>query len=43
MRASEEPLPDNIMFKLSASEEAKFPLIAYTASEKFQTKSCMGS
>ena len=36
MRASEEPLPDNIMFKLSASEEAKFPLIAYTASEKFK-------
>ena len=36
MRASEEPLPDNIMFKLSASEEAKFPLIAYTASEDFK-------
>ena len=36
MRASEEPLPDNIMFKLSASEETKFPLIAYTASEDFK-------
>jgi len=36
MRESEEPLPDNIMFKLSASEEAKFPLIAYTASEEFK-------
>ncbi len=36
MRASEEPLPDNIVFKLSASEEAKFPLIAYTASEEFK-------
>jgi len=36
MRASEEPLPDNIVFKLSASEEAKFPLIAYTASEDFK-------
>ena len=36
MRASEEPLPDNIMFKLSASQETKFPLIAYTASEDFK-------
>jgi len=36
MRASEEPLPDNIVFKLSASEETKFPLIAYTASEDFK-------
>ena len=36
MRASEEPLPDNIVFKLSASQEAKFPLIAYTASEDFK-------
>ena len=25
MRASEQPLPDNIVFKLSASQEAKFP------------------
>ena len=36
MRASEEPLPDNIMFKLSASQEAKFPLIAYSESEEFK-------
>jgi len=36
MRESGQPLPDNIMFKLSASEEAKFPLIAYTASEEFK-------
>ncbi len=36
MRASEQPLPDNIVFKLSASEETKFPLIAYTASEDFK-------
>ena len=36
MRASEEPLPDNIVFKLSASQEAKFPLIAYSESEEFK-------
>ena len=36
MRESGQPLPDNIMFKLSASEDAKFPLIAYTASEEFK-------
>jgi len=36
MRESGESLPDKIMFKLSASEEAKFPLIAYTASEEFK-------
>jgi len=36
MRASEEPLPDNIVFKLVASQEAKFPLIAYSESEEFK-------
>ena len=36
MRESGESLPDNIRFKLSASEDAKFPLIAYTASEEFK-------
>ncbi len=36
MRESGQPLPDNIMFKLSASEDAKFPLIAYTESEEFK-------
>ena len=36
MRELDQPLPDKIMFKLSASEEAKFPLIAYTASEEFK-------
>jgi len=36
MRSLEQPLPDNIVFKLSASEEPKFPLIAYSASEEFK-------
>ncbi len=36
MRELDQPLPDKIMFKLSASEDAKFPLIAYTASEEFK-------
>ena len=36
MRELDQPLPDNIRFKLSASEDAKFPLIAYTASEEFK-------
>jgi len=36
MRESEQPLPDNIVFKLSASQEAKFPLIAYSESEEFK-------
>ena len=36
MRESGQTLPDNIAFKLSASEDAKFPLIAYTASEEFK-------
>ena len=36
MRASEQPLPDNIVFKLSASQETKFPLIAFSESEEFK-------
>ena len=36
MRALEQPLPDKIEFKLVASQETKFPLIAYTASEEFK-------
>ena len=36
MRDSEQPLPDNIEFTLSASQEAKFPLTAYTKSEDFK-------
>ena len=36
MRESEQPLPDNIVFKLSASQETKFPLIAYSESEEFK-------
>ena len=36
MRELEQPLPDKIEFKLSASEETKFPLIAYSASEEFK-------
>ena len=36
MRELDQPLPDKITFKLSASEDAKFPLIAYTASEEFK-------
>ena len=36
MRDSDQPLPDNIQFTLSASQKAKFPLIAYTASEEFK-------
>jgi len=36
MRESEQPLPDNIVFKLTASQETKFPLIAYTESEEFK-------
>jgi len=36
MRKSEQPLPDKIEFKLIASQETKFPLIAYTASEEFK-------
>ena len=36
MRDSDQPLPDNIQFTLSASQKAKFPLIAYTISEEFK-------
>ena len=36
MRALEQPLPDKIEFKLVASQETKFPLIAYTESEEFK-------
>ena len=36
MRALDQPLPDNIVFKLVASQEAKFPLIAYSESEEFK-------
>ena len=36
MRESDQPLPDNIVFKLTASQETKFPLIAYTESEEFK-------
>ena len=36
MRESEQPLPDNIVFKLTASQETKFPLIAFTESEEFK-------
>ena len=36
LQESEQPLSDNIMFKLLASQEAKFPLIAYTESEEFK-------
>ena len=36
MRELEQPLPDNIVFKLVASQEAKFPLIAYSESEEFK-------
>ena len=36
MRALEQPLPDKIEFKLVASQETKFPLIAYSESEEFK-------
>jgi len=36
MRQSGEPLPDNIIFTLSASQEVGFPLEAYTKSEDFK-------
>ncbi len=36
MKKSDEPLPDNIAFRLSTSDEIGFPLIAYTKSEDFQ-------
>ena len=36
MRKAEQPLPDKMEFKLTASQETKFPLIAYTESEEFK-------
>lgn len=36
MKKSEEPIPDNIVFTLSASEVVVFPLEAYTKSEDFK-------
>jgi predicted secreted protein with PEFG-CTERM motif len=36
MKKSEEPIPDNIVFTLSASEDIAFPLEAYTKSEDFK-------
>ena len=35
MKQSEQPLPDNMVFTLSQSEEIDFPLDAYTKSEDF--------
>ena len=36
MKKTEEPIPDSIVFTLSASEEIAFPLEAYTKSEDFK-------
>ena len=36
MKKSEVPIPDNIVFALSASEDVAFPLEAYTKSEDFK-------
>ena len=36
MKKSETPMPDNIVFTLSASEDVEFPLEAYTKSEDFK-------
>ncbi len=36
MKKSDKPLPDNMLFTLSASEDASFPLEAYTKSEDFK-------
>jgi len=36
MKKSDEPLPDNIVFTLSTSENTAFPLEAYTKSEDFK-------
>ena len=36
MRKAEQPLPDKMEFKLTASQETKFPLIAYSESEEFK-------
>ncbi len=36
MKKLDEPLPDNILFTLSTSEDTSFPLEAYTKSEDFK-------
>jgi len=36
MKKSDDPLPENISFRLSTSEEIAFPLEAYTKSEDFK-------
>ncbi|QUC64718.1 PEFG-CTERM sorting domain-containing protein [Nitrosopumilus sp. K4] len=36
MKKTDEPLPDKMIFTLSASEKVEFPLTAYTRSEDFQ-------
>jgi len=36
MKKAEQPLPDNIIFTLSASDDVIFPLEAYTKSEDFK-------
>jgi len=36
MKKTDEPLPDNMLFTLSASEDVSFPLEAYTKSEDFK-------
>ncbi len=36
MKKSDEPLPDNIVFTLSTSENIELPLVAYTKSEDFK-------
>ena len=36
IKKSDEPLPDKMIFTLSASEKIEFPLTAYTRSEDFQ-------
>ena len=36
MKKSGDPLPDNILFRLSTSEDIAFPLEAYTKSEDFK-------
>ena len=36
MKKSDEPLPDNMLFRISTSENTAFPLEAYTKSEDFK-------
>ena len=36
MKRLDQPLPDNIIFTLTTSENIEFPLVAYTISEDFQ-------